>query len=392
MFPANLHMCDHEKTSSISQKSTCSDKTLLKKRHFLCEITILTEYLHILLDYFLRYAIILLWSIVSITALLDFLEVIIMGDNKGGKKITILGAGNVGATIAYTFAVAGTCSDIVLIDINKEKAKGEAMDIRQGVSFSHNIEVFDGTYDDAAGSDIIVVTLGLARKPGQTRLDLAQANVNIIKDVMPQIAKAAPDAIYVVVSNPVDIITYTILKCTDLSPNQVIGSGTALDTSRLRSSIADHVGLSPNSIHAYVFGEHGDTSMIPWSITNIAGISMEEYCAAQEHRDINEDEIIEEVRKAGGEVIKRKGATFYAIALTVNKICDNILRDSNNIMTVSTLIKDRYGINDVCLSLPAVIGANGIERNVDPTLTETEIKKLQASADALKSVLSQLEF
>ena len=315
-----------------------------------------------------------------------------MGDNKGGKKITILGAGNVGATIAYTFAVAGTCSDIVLIDINKEKAKGEAMDIRQGVSFSHNIEVFDGTYDDAAGSDIIVVTLGLARKPGQTRLDLAQANVNIIKDVMPQIAKAAPDAIYVVVSNPVDIITYTILKCTDLSPNQVIGSGTALDTSRLRSSIADHVGLSPNSIHAYVFGEHGDTSMIPWSITNIAGISMEEYCAAQEHRDINEDEIINEVRKAGGEVIKRKGATFYAIALTVNKICDNILRDSNNIMTVSTLINDRYGINDVCLSLPAVIGANGIERNVDPTLTETEIKKLQASADALKSVLRQLEF
>ena len=315
-----------------------------------------------------------------------------MADNKSGKKITILGAGNVGATVAYTFAVAGTCSDIVLIDINKEKAKGEAMDIRQGVSFSHNIEVFDGTYDDAAGSDIIVVTRGLARKPGQTRLDLAQANVNIIKDVMPRVAKAAPDAIYVVVSNPVDIVTYTILQCTDLSPQQVIGSGTALDTSRLRSSIADHVGLSPNSIHAYVFGEHGDTSMIPWSITNIAGISMEEYCAAQEHHDINEDEIIDEVRKAGGEVIKRKGATFYAIALTVNKICDNILRDSNNIMTVSTLIKNRYGIDGVCLSLPAVIGANGIEREVSPNLTDGEIEKLQASAKALKDVIDQLEF
>ena len=217
-----------------------------------------------------------------------------MAENKSGKKISIIGAGNVGATIAYTFAVAGTCSDVVLIDINKEKAKGEAMDIRQGVSFSHNVEIWDGTYDDAADSDIIVVTLGLARKPGQTRLDLAQANVNIIKSVMPQLAKAAPDAIYVVVSNPVDIITYTILKCTDLSPKQVIGSGTALDTSRLRSSIADHVGLSPNSIHAYVFGEHGDSSFIPWSIMNIAGVPVDEYCADQDHADLDEEEIINE--------------------------------------------------------------------------------------------------
>lgn len=315
-----------------------------------------------------------------------------MANSKGGKKITILGAGNVGATCAYTFAVAGTCSDIVLIDINKEKAKGEAMDIRQGVSFSHNVEVFDGNYDDAVGSDIVVVTLGLARKPGQTRLDLAQANVNIIKEVMPKIAKAAPDAIYVIVSNPVDIITYAILKCTDLKPSQVIGSGTALDTSRLRSSIADHLDISPNSVHAYVFGEHGDTSMIPWSITNIAGSSMEEYCAEQSHAEIDKDEIILEVRKAGGEVIKRKGATFYAIALTVNKICDDILRDANNIRTVSTLISGRYGINDVCLSLPAVIGGHGIEKEVAPALTDEEIAKLKASADALKKVIGSLEF
>lgn len=315
-----------------------------------------------------------------------------MANNKGGKKITILGAGNVGATCAYTFAVAGTCSDIVLIDINKEKAKGEAMDIRQGVSFGHNVEIFDGTYDDAAGSDVIVVTLGLARKPGQTRLDLAQANVNIIKDVMPKVAKAAPDAIYVVVSNPVDIITYAILQCTDLKPSQVMGSGTALDTSRLRSSIADHLNLSPNSVHAYVFGEHGDTSMIPWSITNIAGTAMEEYCKEQNHVEIDEDEIIEEVRKAGAEVIKRKGATFYAIALTVNKICDDILRDSNNIRTVSTMINGRYGIYDVCLSLPAVVGGHGIEKEIAPVLTDEEVAKLQASAEALKKVLRNLEF
>ncbi|MDE5763657.1 MAG: L-lactate dehydrogenase [Ruminococcus sp.] len=315
-----------------------------------------------------------------------------MANSKGGKKIAILGAGNVGATCAYTFAVAGTCSDIVLIDINKERAKGEAMDIRQGVSFSHNVEVIDGTYDDIAGADIVVVTLGLARKPGQSRIDLAQANVNIIKDVMPKIAKTAPDAIYVVVSNPVDIITYAILKCTDLKPNQVIGSGTALDTSRLRSSIADHLDISPNSVHAYVFGEHGDTSMIPWSITNIAGSSMEEYCTLQQSQGINPDEIIEEVRKAGGEVIKRKGATFYAIALTVNKICDDILRDSSNILTVSSLVSGRYGIDDVCLSLPCVIGGHGVEKEVSPTLTDAEMEKLHASADALKKVLSSLNF
>ena len=315
-----------------------------------------------------------------------------MAEIKNGTKITILGAGNVGATCAYTFAVTGTCSDVVLIDINKAKAKGEAMDIRQGISFGHNVEVYDGTYEDAAGSDIVVITLGLARKPGQTRLDLAQANVNIIKEVMPQIAKYAPDAIYVVVSNPVDILTYVILKCTDLSPKQVIGSGTALDTSRLRAAIADHVGLSPNSIHAYVFGEHGDSSFIPWSLTNIAGIPMEEYCEDQDHPDLDEDEIIEEVRKAGSEVIKRKGATFYAIAMSVNKICDSILRDANNIITVSYMIEEKYGISDVCLSLPAVIGSNGIEREVYPKLTDNEIIKLQESAKALKNVISQIEF
>ena len=312
--------------------------------------------------------------------------------NKNGTKITILGAGNVGASIAYTFAVAGTCSDIVLIDINKAKAKGEAMDIRQGVSFGENVEVFDGEYEDAKGSDIVVVTLGIARKPGQTRLDLAQINVNIIKEVMPQIAKYAPDAIYVVVSNPVDILTYTILKCTDLSPNQVIGSGTALDTSRLRAIIGDHVGLSPNSIHAYVFGEHGDSSFIPWSLTNIAGIPMEEYCADQDHADLDEEEIINEVRTAGAEVIKRKGATFYAIAMSVNKICDSILRDSNNIITVSTMMNGKYGIDDVCLSLPCVIGSNGIEREVSPKMTDTEIEKLRGSAAALRAVIDQIQF
>lgn len=316
---------------------------------------------------------------------------------KNGTKIAILGAGNVGASIAYTFAVAGTCSEVVLVDINKEKAQGEAMDIRQGLSFCHALDIYDGDYDKIAGSDIVVVTLGLARKPGQSRIDLAQANVNIIKQVMPQVAKAAPDAVYIVVSNPVDILTYAILKCTDLSPSQVIGSGTMLDTSRLRSLLADHVGLSPQSVHAYVFGEHGDSSMIPWSLTAIAGMQMEEYCSniCDKHNHCAKAEIADmesDVRTAGSEVIKRKGATFYAIALSVNKICDVILRDAKTVLTVSSLINDRYGIDDVCLSLPCVLGGHGIERELTPKLLPEEIIKLQASANALKKVISGIEF
>jgi len=313
-----------------------------------------------------------------------------------GRKISILGAGNVGATIAYTFAVAGTCSEIILVDINEEKAKGEAMDIRQGTPFCHNVDIKFGTYDDIEGSDIIVVTLGRARKPGQTRLDLAQANVNIIKDVMPKVAKIAPDAIYVVVSNPVDVLTYAILKCTDLSPKQVIGSGTTLDTSRLRAYLAEYVDINPQGVHAYVFGEHGDTSMVPWSLTNIGGMQMDEYCTSvlgQEKCNIDDLKKIEnEMRVAGAEVIKRKGATFYAIALSVNKICDTILRDAQNILTVSTLTNGRYGIDDVCLSLPCVVSGSGIEREITPPLTDDELEQLRKSADALKNVISQLEF
>lgn len=320
-------------------------------------------------------------------------EVINMKSTKG-SKISVLGAGNVGATIAYTFAVYGTCSDVVLVDINEAKAKGEAMDISQGISFAHDIDVTDGTYDDIAGSDIVVVTLGMGRKPGQSRLDLMQNNVNIIKQVMPNVAKIAPDAIYVVVSNPVDIITYAILKCTDLKPNQIVGSGTTLDTARLRSAIAEKANISPQSIHAYVFGEHGDSSFVPWSTTNIGGMDMFEYWRSigRKPEELDTDEIENMVRTAGGEVIKRKGATFYAIALSVNKICETIIRGSNSILTVSTLANGRYGIDDVCLSLPCVVNGQGIVGEITPPLLDTELEKLHKSADTLKEFISKIEF
>ncbi|MDE5834200.1 MAG: L-lactate dehydrogenase [Ruminococcus sp.] len=314
--------------------------------------------------------------------------------NNKGSKISVLGAGNVGATIAYTFAVNGTCSDVVLVDINEAKAKGEAMDIRHGISLAHNINIKDGTYEDIAGSDIVVVTLGMARKPGQTRIDLTQNNVNIIKQVMPKVAEIAPDAVYVVVSNPIDILTYTILKCTNLKASQVVGSGTVLDSSRLRSAIAEKAEISPKSIHAYVFGEHGDTSFVPWSTTNIGGMNIFDYWKSMGHseEELDTNAIEEGVRVAGAEVIKRKGATFYAIALSVNKICDTILRDSNSVLTVSTMANGRYGIEDVCLSLPCIVNGHGIVGEINPPLLDEELEKLKKSAEALKNVIAQITF
>ena len=314
-----------------------------------------------------------------------------------GKKITILGTGNVGATIAYTLAIDGMASEILLIDINEKKAQGEAMDILQGTPFCAPVNIHAGGYEEAAHSDVVIVTVGLARKPGQSRIDLAQVNVDIIKSVMPQITQFAPDAVYIVVSNPVDIITYAILKTTNLAENQVFGSGTMLDSARLRSRLAEHVGLSSKNVHAYVFGEHGDTSLIPWSLTTIAGMEMDKYCThiCSRHNHCGKEElkdIEEDVRTAGAKVIALKGATFYAIALSVRRICECVLRDTHSDMTISAIIHNQYGINDVCLSLPFVVGAQGIIRPIVPLLTESEEILLRKSADALKDVISQLKF
>lgn len=316
-----------------------------------------------------------------------------MSDNgKSGTKITVLGAGNVGATIAYTLTVMGVCSELVLIDINEPKAKGEAMDIRQGISFCPAVNIYAGDYEDTVGSDIVVVTVGIGRKPGQTRIDLANTNVNIIKDVMPQITKYCPDAVYVVVSNPVDVLTYAICKYGGISPKKVIGSGTVLDSSRLRSIIAEDLTISADSIHAYVLGEHGDTSFVPWSLTTIAGMSMTDYYNSV-GLPINPEMLKEkekQVRSAGGKVIAAKGATFYAIALTTKKICECISRDSRTVLTVSSPTESAYGTENVCLSLPYIVGAEGLVSRVDVKLTPDETESLIQSSKALKSVIDEL--
>ncbi|HAN21798.1 MAG: L-lactate dehydrogenase [Clostridiales bacterium GWF2_36_10] len=310
------------------------------------------------------------------------------------KKITILGAGNVGATIAYTLSLKGLCSEIVLIDINKDKSTGEALDIVHGTPFGNPVKIFSGDYEDAANSNIVIVTLGIARKPGQTRLDLAQINVNIVKSVIPEVKKYAPDAVYLVVSNPVDIITYTLIKSCGLSEKQVIGSGTMLDTARLRSMLGDKLHMNYKNIHAYVFGEHGDSSMVPWSLTSAIGLEIHtgfDYLSDLDGVSFNCDEIEKEVKASGAKVIACKGATYYGVALSVAQLVECINQDLNTCVTVSGMINNRYGINDVCLSLPFVIGIKGIRREVTPPLTTEEEEKLRASAQVLKDLIAKLD-
>ena len=313
-----------------------------------------------------------------------------------GMKITIIGTGAVGSTIDYSLTIKNIASEIVLIDINKEKAEGEALDISQGTPFCGPINVHAGNYEDAVCSDIVVYACGIARKAGQTRLDLAQTNVDVAKKVIPEITKNAPDALYIIVANPVDILTYQFYKYSNLKPNQIIGSGTILDTARLRTTIADYYEISENNVHAYIFGEHGDSSFVPWSLCNISGIPVDKYadCLTSDLRDLppDADDVITFVKKSGGKIIEQKGATFYAVSIAVVHICELLCNDADNIVTVSSMLDGEYGINDVCLSTLAIIGKNGIKDRVEAPLTEEEIHLLKKSAETLKGVISQLKF
>lgn len=312
------------------------------------------------------------------------------------SKITIIGAGSVGSTIAYTLSNQNIASEIVIIDINKEKVAGEVMDIIQGTCFRDPIAIKAGEYEDAKDSDIVIITSGIARKPGQTRIELAQTNVNILKDITPKIVKEAPNALYVIVSNPVDIMTYVFTKISGLPENQIIGSGTILDTARLRCGLAEHFDIAQKNIHAYVFGEHGDTSFIPWSRAHISCASIDEYrdmmnSIGKEIPPLDEDAMLEYVQKSGGKIIANKGATFYAVSVSVCRLCGILLSAYDSTATVSSMMHGEYGIDDVCLSTLSMVGPNGIKGKVPVPLTEEEVAKLKKSADALKNVIAQIE-
>lgn len=312
------------------------------------------------------------------------------------NKISIIGTGSVGSTIAYTLTVMGLASEIVMIDINNEKALGEALDIRQGTPFCSPTTIYAGDYRDAENSDIVILTSGIARKPGQSRLELAQTNVNITKSIIPEIEKYAPNATYIIVSNPVDILTYTFNKLSGIPENRIIGSGTILDTARLRTRLSEYYNINQSNVHAYVFGEHGDSSFIPWSIANISNVPISECNLLITNPGIvspklDFEEIEQYVKKSGGRVIARKGATFYAVSVSVCHICKCVLSGIDTTMTVSTMMHGEYGIDDVCLSTLNMVGNHGLRGKVNVPLTDSEIAKLRASADTLKDVIRNLE-
>ena len=312
------------------------------------------------------------------------------------NKVTIIGAGSVGATIAYTLVVDSPVSEIVLIDVNHDKARGEALDIKQATPFLSPTKVYEGTYEDAEGSDIVVVTSGIGRKPGQSRIDLTQTNVDIIKSIAPEIVKHAPDAIYVIVANPVDILTYVFAKVTGLPKSRVFGSGTILDTIRLRTRLSELYSINQKQVHAYVLCEHGDTSFVAWSTADITGIPLNDYDDALTNKSVlpitpyQREEVEEYVRKSGGKIIAGKGATFYGIAASLCHIIKCIYSGADTVMTLSTLLEGEYGISDVCLSTLCVLGSRGILSTLAPKMSEEEMAKFRHSAEALKSVIAQV--
>jgi L-lactate dehydrogenase len=311
------------------------------------------------------------------------------------NKITVIGSGNVGATIAYTLTIMGIGSEIVMIDLNEQKSLGEALDIKQGISFYTSCNVYAGSYADAKDSDIVIITSGVARKPGQTRLDLAQCNINILKSVADSVVPQAPNATYIIVSNPVDILTYVFLKHTGLPQERVIGSGTILDTARLRARISEYYNVNQKNVHAYVFGEHGDSSFVPWSCANISNVPVEDYAKAIKttikYPEFNKEEILNYVRKSGGRVIQRKGATFYAVSMSVCHLCKCILSGVDTTLTVSTMMNGEYGIEDVCLSVLNVVDEKGAHSKVMVPLTDEELEALHNSANVLKDLIKNLD-
>ena len=313
------------------------------------------------------------------------------------KKVTIIGAGAVGSATAYALLSKGEASEIVLIDVNTDKALGEALDIKQAIPFLDNCDIYAGTYADAAGSDLVIVTSGVGRKPGQSRLELVQINVGIIKSIAEQIVRYAPNAIYLMVANPVDIVTYAFLKYTGLPKSQVFGTGTLLDTVRLRTRLAEIYHINKQQVHAHVLGEHGDTSFVAWSSATIAGVPLDQYNAsvASVHQIPNEftrEDVENYVKRSGGKIISRKGCTVYGVATTCMHIAKTLGGNAETALPVSTLHEGEHGITDVCLSSLTLIDSTGVRSIVTQRLADEELRKLHASAEALKAVIREVTF
>lgn len=317
------------------------------------------------------------------------------GDGRQGHvpKISVIGAGMVGSTIAYSLTVEEVASELVLVDLDMDRARGEARDIAHALPFLAPTNVKAGDYEACRGSDVIVITAGTAQRSGETRLDLSKRNYEIFQDIVPHVEEVAEDALIIVVSNPVDVLTYATLQISDFAPERVIGSGTVLDTARFRYELAAHCGLDSRNVHAYILGEHGDSEVPVWSSTNVAGVPFEDFCKTCSRNCDREEklkDIFERVKKAAYEIIDLKGATYYGIGMGATRLCESMMRNQNTILTASTLIQGQYGIDDVCMSLPVVLGRQGVRAVIEMPLEGQEKKALQNSAKTLRDALDEV--
>lgn len=307
------------------------------------------------------------------------------------RKAVMIGCGFVGSASAFSLMESGMFTELVLIDADPNKAEGEARDISHGVPFAKPMKIYAGNYDDVTDAGIVIVTAGANQQAGETRLDLVKKNINIFKSIIPEIKKRNFNGILLIVANPVDILTYTAVKLSGLPENRVIGSGTVLDTARLKYAIGNHLDVDNRSIHAFIIGEHGDSEIAVWSSANVSGIPLNNFCEMRGHFDHKNatEKIAQDVKNSAYEIISMKRATNYGIAMSVKRICEAIVRNEKSILPVSSVMHGEFGIEDVSLSMPAIVGNHGIETLVPISLNEEETKKLQESAKTLKNILAE---
>lgn len=309
------------------------------------------------------------------------------------NKAVIVGCGFVGSASAFSLMQSGLFTELVLIDSDSKRAEGEALDISHGIPFSKPMKIHAGDYDDVKNAGIVIVTAGANQQPGETRLDLVKKNINIFKTIIPEIKKRNFNGILLIVANPVDILTYAAVKLSGLPENRVIGSGTVLDTARLKYAIGRHLNVDSRSVHAFIIGEHGDSEISVWSSANVSGVPLNNFCEMRGHYDHQNatEKIATDVKNSAYEIISMKKATNYGIAMSVKRICEAIVRNERSILPVSTIMHGEYGISDVSLSMPAIVGKDGIETLVPISLSFDELSKLQESAHALKNILAENE-
>lgn len=309
------------------------------------------------------------------------------------NKAVIVGCGFVGSASAFSLMQSGLFTELVLIDSDSKRAEGEALDISHGIPFSKPMKIQAGDYDEVKNAGIVIVTAGANQQPGETRLDLVKKNINIFKTIIPEIKKRNFNGILLIVANPVDILTYAAVKLSGLPENRVIGSGTVLDTARLKYAIGRHLNVDSRSVHAFIIGEHGDSEISVWSSANVSGVPLNNFCEMRGHYDHQNatEKIATDVKNSAYEIISMKKATNYGIAMSVKRICEAIVRNERSILPVSTIMHGEYGISDVSLSMPAIVGKDGIETLVPISLSFDELSKLQESAHALKNILAENE-